>query len=358
MIHANINLKAILCHVTDDGNSGAEPYMWTSFFYLDANTLFGRLDKKIVTYTPHADWTTRGVFPDGIRAGDIVDIPASLGNYQVALDPGGADIAMVGTLFALLDQHSTPGDAIRAGHEAFAQAVDEALNDYINSATSLASPTAEQVKKLADQIQGQVKSAIKDKLSFYDVFNNQDNSIGFGYYTLAREELPEAAARPNGSLSFTNRITSTRTILGVPLVNDYEVFGEATIVDDGQPPGEANDQYEVYKSAVEEVKSIESEISNTARMSREAPRERGELFAKLSHLRREVRPLAIERLTDARVAYLRSQDKDFAGSSTFLVDSTLSRTRQSNLNRSQFSVESAVVAPPKLVEGNERSSGE
>jgi hypothetical protein len=43
--------------------------MWTSFFYLDTRTWFGP-GKKLVSYTPHADWTTRGVFPDGIRAKD------------------------------------------------------------------------------------------------------------------------------------------------------------------------------------------------------------------------------------------------------------------------------------------------
>ena len=69
MINANIKLKAILCHATEEQDSGAEPYMWTSFFYLDTRTWFGP-GKKLVSYTPHADWTTRGVFPDGIRAKD------------------------------------------------------------------------------------------------------------------------------------------------------------------------------------------------------------------------------------------------------------------------------------------------
>jgi hypothetical protein len=75
MINANINLKAILCQVTDEQSSGAQPYMWTSFFYMDTITWF-RPGKKLVTYTPHANWTTRGVFPDGIRAGDIAEIPS------------------------------------------------------------------------------------------------------------------------------------------------------------------------------------------------------------------------------------------------------------------------------------------
>jgi hypothetical protein len=106
--------------------------MWTSFFYLDTRTWFGP-GKKLVTYTPHADWTTR---------------------------------------------------------------------DYLS---------------------------------------------GFGYQILGPDQLRGIAGRPYGSASFTNRIASSRTvdiISGVILVvNDYEVFGQVSVADDDQPPGEANDQY-------------------------------------------------------------------------------------------------------------------
>jgi hypothetical protein len=363
MINANINLESILCHVTDEQADGAEPYMWTSFFYLDTRTWFQR-DKKVVTYTPHADWTTRGVFPNGIRAGDIVNIPASLGNYQVALDTAGLDLAMVGTIFVLLEQDSAPGGAIRAGHEAFAQAVDETLNDYMNQVTSVVdiSPKPEQIQKMADQIQGRVKGAIGDAQDITDIFADQDNYFGFGYYILGYPQLESIAARA-GSESFHNRIRSDVTITDLlgntyEFVNDYEVFGEAVIVDDDQPPGEANHQYEVYKSAVDEFKSIEIEVSKTIRRLQEGPPERGELVAKLAHLRREVRPLALQKLIDARVAYVRSQGQDFVDSAAFPADSTPTRTRQFNSEHSQFFRQSALIAPPKVIDDNAQPAGE
>jgi hypothetical protein len=259
---------------------------------------------------------------------------------------------VVGTLFVLLDQDNTPGDAISGGHEAFADAIDETLNDYIDSVTDITkiSPTTEQTKMIADQIQGRVKSAIRDKLSWYDALNNQDDLIGFGYQILGPDQLRSVAARPYGSASFTNRITGTQTILGLTLFNDYEVFGEITVVDDDQPPGEANDQYEVYQSAVDQFKSIDDEIRETVRQLRESPSERHELIAKLRRLRRDVRPLALETLTDARVAYLRSQGHDVGGLQTPRVDSTPSRMRQSDAQHYYFFPESARVAPPKMVD--------
>jgi hypothetical protein len=254
VINANIKLKAILCHATEEQDSGAEPYMWTSFFYLDTRTWFGP-GKKLVSYTPHADWTTRGVFPDGIRAGDVAEIPASLGSYQANLDPAGLGLAIVGALFVLLDQKDTPGDAIRAGHEAFAAAVDDALNRYVDSVTDITeiSPTAEQIKVIVDQVQGQVTSAIRANVPLYDALNSRDYLIGFGYQILGPDQLRGIAGRPYGSASFTNRIASSRTvdiISGVILVvNDYEVFGQVSVADDDQPPGEANDQYTPGRSA-------------------------------------------------------------------------------------------------------------
>jgi hypothetical protein len=352
MISANINLKAILCHVTDEQSSGAEPYMWTSFFYMDAKTWFSP-GKKIVTYAPHADWTTRGVFPDGIRAGDIVEIPASLGSYQATLDPAEPGIAMAGTIFVLLDQEHTPGGAIRAGHEAFAAAIDDALNDYVDSVTDIRkiSPTAEQIKMIADQVQGRVTSAIRAHVPFYDAVRDQDQPIGFGYQILGPDVLRGMAARPYGSASFTNRITSTRTVEGIfgtlVFFNDYEVFGEVSVVDDDQPPGEANDQYEVYQSAAARLKSIDGEILETVRQLRKSPAERRELIARLRRLRHDVRPLALETLADARVGYLSSQGHVLGGLGTHWADPAPSRMRQSG---ACFFPESALVVPPRMVD--------
>jgi hypothetical protein len=81
--------------------------------------------------------------------------------------------------------------------------------------------------------------------------NSRDYLIGFSYQILGPDQLRGIAERAYGSASFTNRIASSRTvdiISGVILVvNDYEVFGRVSVVDDDQPPGEANDHYKVSR---------------------------------------------------------------------------------------------------------------
>jgi len=348
MINANIRLKALLCHAAAEVGGGNDPYVWPTFFYLDAVTYFQ--SKKVITHTPHANWTTRGVFPNGISAGDVVDIPDSLGDFQVTLNPS-FGLAAVGTIFVLIDEDGTPGDAIRAGHEEFASAVDDALNEYVNQASSPEelSPTPEQIRTMANHIQGRVKSAIKDAIPLHHILDNPDDVIGFGYFILGSEQLQQVATRPFGRLSFTNRITNTARLFGATFTNDFEVFGDTTIVDDGQAPGQGNSQYAPYAGAVENYLSIEREIADAIQRLQQTPSERRELAARLAHLRHDLRPQSLQLIEDAEMLYLHAQAED-SGRRGSLAGLRVSAERQPRSGRTEYFRTSALVVPPTVVE--------
>jgi hypothetical protein len=348
MINASVRLRAILCHVTYDQGSSSEPYMWSSFFNLDINTISRPSGNRLVTHTPHANWTTRGVFPDGIQAGDVADIPASLGDYTVNLDPGGLGIAVVGALFVLLEQDRTPGNAIRAGHEEFEAAVDEVLNDYVDSVfpNPDISITPAQIQQIANQIQNRVTSAIRDELSWYQLTYPQDDFIGFGYRVLTHGDLQRLAARPYGRQSFTTRITSSKYILNRIYSYDYEVFGEVVAVEDDNPYGETNAEYEVYRSAVDSYTSIDKTIRDLEHQLQETPSGRRELITELIRLRQEAQPQALEQLADARMAYNRTQSHDIDRSE---IPSASDRGGQPSVRHGHLFPEEALVATPNDV---------
>ncbi len=131
MIDATLNLTGIHCNAESDW-FGAEPYLWTVFFYTDLSTIPGS-DGLVVTHTPHQTSTTRGMYPNGIEAGDDFNIPMSMGEYNVTLDNGGLGLSLIGCLFVLLDKRNTDADAIKAGHVALGISAQETLNDLIAS---------------------------------------------------------------------------------------------------------------------------------------------------------------------------------------------------------------------------------
>jgi hypothetical protein len=291
MISASVHLDRLLCHVSPEDAS--EPYMWTAFFYADRNTILQGPGHRIATYTPHANWTTRGVFPNGISAGDSVDIPPSLGAYQVVLDPAVFNVAMVGTIFVLLEQDSTPGYAIRAGHQAFAEAVDGALNGWLDQQdlSKVPEPTPADIQAMASQIQGEVMTAVSGELSCYHVFQNQDDYLSYGYLFLT--DLPDITfGGVTTTRSFSSRMKGTLSGL-FPIPFDYQVDLRVTAGPAESSPDVCPQEHAVYLEAAAEVQRLKSEIQRIMTELRSTPSDKQVSF------RRELRELRTMRLPAA-----------------------------------------------------------
>jgi hypothetical protein len=313
MFNVTITVDHIRCHAQVDNWERSEPYLWTVFFYADIDTA-QEPGNRLVTYTPYANATTRGMYAGGVEVGDVIQIPESIGRYSVVLDDGGLDTAVAGVLFVLLEQDLTPGDAIRAGHQALAGSAHAILNDYVEDNFPLVPPpTAEQIQAMADQIEANVKNAVRDRVKWWQVLHDQDDFFGFGYRYLTYEEL-EGIASGSTAEWFTARIVHEETshIGGfgfggsqpATFLNDYEIFGLIE-VRRAEPTEDVRlNELAVYQSAVANLKSIGKQIQELrGELKTGVKGERRELLRMKLELARRTLPLAVEAVGDARQAY-------------------------------------------------------
>ncbi len=302
MYNTAIKLDRFHCNKEADAG-GAEPYLWTLFFHLDMNTISSN-GSFLETWTPNKTWTTRGMYANGVHAGDDVPIPPSMGNFEVALDDGGLGHMFTGFLCVLIDQDGTDGDAIKAGHEAFADAAHDALNDlaielFLSGSTEI---SATQIDNVRDAIQSDVLSAIRNAQSWKDYFDDQDRLIGFGHQFFGADRLKAIANAPNPNpvnLAVHIRREDTIKLLNseFQVVEDYHVFGHL-ICSKPQRPGNLNwPEFEGYDQAIEAVDNVNAQIDKLRlQLHREPNGDRSRLESELRRLKEGARPEAREHL--------------------------------------------------------------
>jgi hypothetical protein len=193
MINATINLPTLRCHEQFDSGGPSEPYLWTAFFWADVTTVGTSV--KVRVNVPRFGNSLRGFFPDGVRNGQDIAIPAEIGRQTIKLDDGGNGIVMLGALVVLLEEDSTPDDAIKHGHDVFRQAVGNELNKFVTK-NGARRPTPDEVKAIASAIESATKDAIESQLSFLEkLFLNQDDFLGNTFTLLIGSEV----TNPNGN---------------------------------------------------------------------------------------------------------------------------------------------------------------
>lgn len=361
MLSVTLNLDHMHCHEENDPGSGSEPYLWTVFFHADMNSITLGPGNRLVTYTPHSNWTTRGMYPNGVNAGDDVDIPEAIGNHTITLDDGGLGVGIAGMLFVLLEQDSTDGDAIKAGHQALAEATDEVLNNYVDSFFPEVppEPTTDQIEEMADQIQAEVEDAIRDKIDWYEVLENQDDLLGFGYQFYFFDELALLASQSNSEQSFSTPIRKEVTWkppfgLPITLVTEFEVFGSVQAQSLPRFLGPHVAEFADYEAAVKELKEVDSKIEDIIAQLREAKGgKRKVLLSQLEFQQRRVRPFAVKAIGSARAAYEASYNAYTADTKTYLEEKMrLRKSRAKRLSRTKPNPfrRTANIVPPRTVE--------
>jgi hypothetical protein len=338
LLNVRIQLDRIHCLQQDDTGFGSEPYLWTVFFYSDINSAVFPFH-RLVTYTPHSNWTTRGLYPDGVEAGDDVPIPEAMGVYNIALDDGGLDgTLLAGVLFVLLEEDNTDADALKAGHEAFAQACHNVLNLYAESKVMAAdkSPTEDEIQAMADQIQTEVEDAIRDKLSWYDALDNQDDFIGFGYRFLDHDQLKSLASRANPEESFSAHIFKPESDpITTFAFNEYEIFGSVRATSLGPPASPFEGELKAYIEAVAALKNADDEIDKIKEQLRRASgTKREDLLAQLKFQRKTVRPPAVKAIGSTRAAYEARRNSISSDTADYLESKeALRKARQERISR-------------------------
>jgi hypothetical protein len=309
--------------------------------------------KVVATETPLSNFTTRQMYPNNVSEGDEIGIPWSLGKHRFLLDDGGLGRAAVGALFVLLAQAHTPGDAISAGHRALAEATNAALNDYVWARLpDVPPPTSDDIQQIANQIQSEVKGAVKDALSWYNVFSSQDDTLGFGYIFKSFADLSSLAAQqPPERLGFNHWISRQYTI-DLPLVHPIEVeysFRIAGGVSAVQytPRSAYQQELDSYNAAVSELKVIDDKIDHVReQLHGKSEDERAARLSEMEELLQVARPQAVGELAMARAAFDQRRDSTSTTSRDYLaVQEALQNAREDRLARqgtSQFH-EQAVI---------------
>lgn len=319
MIDTTLSLNRLHCNSESDFG-GAEPYLWTVFFYFDLSTISGSTG-LMSTHTPHQSSTTRGMFPDGIESGDDVTVPASMGQFDVTLDGGDLGLSLIGCLFVLIDERNTDADAIKAGHVAFGVSAHEALNDLAASKVLAddKTPTPQEVKAMATRIENAVTAAIRNELSWWDLLDQQDRFVGSGFKVYSDARMSAIAAADGGADQFVVNIRSERTVSstqvnlsGQPpqpasvtkLVDDYDLFGTLRVIQAdaaADRPGPDRDRFVDAVQVFQEVQSRMRGLEDKARGAKGEARQ--QLLAQRTHIRKFAMKAALRSLGNARKAY-------------------------------------------------------
>ena len=232
----NLNLTDIKCYDEGDEDGGAEPYLWTVFFKIDGDTVVVndqfKLEGTASVFGTPGNHGNLG--DDDVKENDTVPIPDSIGRFETTLKPipvkplpgltvGGA----VGVIAILMEEDSTPDDAVAEGHNQFNKTLQNILNSVIPKLTwNKRELTKEEVRKVESKITSAIRSAVAGEVNFWDVAwgfitlsNDQDDRIGTAKFILSYKELEGLSG---GSIPLRQRLNGDQ--------GNWEINGSVTAV--------------------------------------------------------------------------------------------------------------------------------
>lgn len=207
-IRVTYDLTKLHCVDEGDGSGNAEPFMWTVYFKVDGDTV--KVNDQLELEGTATVVTTpgnHGDLPDDVDAGDDVSIPSSLGHFATTLRPIKTPIAgltvggMVGCIAVVMEEDSTPDDAIVKGHKALNEALQTKLDQLIPTlGIQKQAPTEADIDAVEKALEKAVEDAVADGVDFWDVLgslfgNLQDDMIGTARFIFSHDELDKQAGK-------------------------------------------------------------------------------------------------------------------------------------------------------------------
>ena len=158
---AIIVLERLRCIRESDVAGGSEPYIWPTLLWIDDNTLSEPRDNPIlVGVTAPALGNARVVIKNDMRAGQIADIPTSVGVLRVRFEDG-LSIRRLILAVALWEEDETPVAAMRAGFQAFSSELRAAIADKL---FALSQASGEELDAIIETIKTRVKDRVKSAI--------------------------------------------------------------------------------------------------------------------------------------------------------------------------------------------------
>jgi hypothetical protein len=154
-----VTLKHLHCIRESDGSGHSEPYIWPALLWIDESTL------EVGVTDPGLE-NARIMIKDEMRAGDTADIPTSVGVLRVPIEDGSTNPRLI-LVVVLWEKDDTPGNAVRAGFQAFSRKLRDAVAENL-LAFGLATSQAQRdsiIGIIATDVASEVRSAIENSLT-------------------------------------------------------------------------------------------------------------------------------------------------------------------------------------------------
>jgi hypothetical protein len=207
-----VKLESIHCFDEGDGPGSAEPYLWTVFFKIDGDTtrvVGGVLQGSATVIETPGERNNLGA--SSVNGGDDVSIPDALGLFETMLvpipvfdnatstTPSSNISGVIGCAIILLEQDSTPAQAIADGHAALTAAMQTQLDELIGTLNAFhPSPTDEQIAAMVTAVGDAVNDAISNGVGVWDwltAFGNMDDKIGTKAVYVSQSDICKALLR-------------------------------------------------------------------------------------------------------------------------------------------------------------------
>jgi hypothetical protein len=299
---ALLTLHRLRCIREDDGSGHSEPYIWPVLIWIDDDTL---ATPQLVGVTEPALGNARVVIKNDMRAGQVADIPASVGNLRVRMDDN-QNVRRLVLAVALFENDETPEKAMKAGYQAVHTEMGAAIADNLLALNG--AQTDDERKPIIDEIKrrvrAKVESAIRGALSSWEKVQIALGSLNLD--DVVSNDFKSFAALANET--FTLSFASSET----PPKNLYRIEGELRAVP------VTVDRCTVQVNAVQEaqaaVNSIQAEIQSLqaqlhGQTNGEPPLPKSFIVAEIARIRREELPPAVAALDAARKALAACRDR-------------------------------------------------
>lgn len=185
-----LRVTELRCLAQSEGSTGSEPYLWLTFFAFGAQPQPGQTG-PVVTITPSYDSFRSGI-PDNIKAGQAVAVPQFYSTASFDLDLALTTPKFVGCIAVLMEQDDTPDSSIALGYGAYANEIDKQLNALVTKriqATNLGPLTDPEIQAIKNAVNTRVQDAVGSNQSWWNLFTDQDDNLGFTYKTFTDAEI-------------------------------------------------------------------------------------------------------------------------------------------------------------------------
>jgi hypothetical protein len=187
-----VTLRAteLRCVAQAEGSGGSEPYVWLTFFAVGAAARPGQTGP--VAAVTQAYNSFRDDIPNHVKAGQAIALPpfASTASFDMDLDV--STPKLVGCIAVLMEEDDTPASSIELGYIAYAKAIDQQLNEFVSKRIArldFGPITDAEIAAIKNAVNAKVEAAIGSNQSWWNLFTDQDDNIGFTYKTFSDAEI-------------------------------------------------------------------------------------------------------------------------------------------------------------------------